>query len=96
MGIFLCLSTVMPCTLQIKTGSLRAKEPCKSSKRPGYLGIYPCGGGAHVYMCVCVCADQSYAWFLSHCPICSLKLGLSVTCNLLRKQGPPTTESLSP
>lgn len=86
----------MPCTLQIKTGSLRVKEPCKSSKRPGYLGIYPCGGGAHVYMCVCVCADQSYAWFLSHCPICSLKLGLSVTCNLLRKQGPPTTESLSP
>lgn len=41
----------MPCTLQIKTGSLRAKEPCKSSKRPGYLGIYPCGGG---HMCTCV------------------------------------------
>lgn len=55
---FLCLSTVMPCTLQIKTGSLRAKEPCKSSKRPGYLGIYPWGEGTCVHVCMCMCRPE--------------------------------------
>lgn len=89
------LSTVMPCTLQMKTGSLRAKEPCKSSKRPGYLGIYPCEG----YMCTCVYVHVQIrvkpgssvtALYVF------LKLSLSVTCNLRRKQGLPTTEFLSP